>query len=94
MLNPASVASLGTGNDGVFWDIRCRVVNKMTTTAPAPMMSPNERRDRPSQRDLTAFVAGISEQGDAPPPSMAPAVPTGENAERIAGGRRVHESRG
>ena len=94
MLKPASVASLGTGNDGVFRDTRCRVVTTMTTTAPAPMMSPNERRDRPSQRDLTAFVAVISELGDAPPPSTARAAPTGENAERIAGGRRVHESLG
>jgi hypothetical protein len=93
MLNEASVASLGTGNDGVFRDTRCRVVNKMTTAAPAPMMSPSERMDRP-QRDLTAFVAGIPELGDASPPGMVSAAPTGENADRIVGGRRVHESRG
>jgi hypothetical protein len=94
MLNPASIASLGIGNDGVFRVTRCTVVNKMTTTAPAPMMSPNERRDRPSQRDLAAFDAGISELGDAPSPSTAPVTPTGEYAERTADGRRVHESRG
>ena len=44
-LKPARVASLGTGKESVFPNAPCRVATRMITTAPAPRMSPNRRRD-------------------------------------------------